>query len=185
MLQKLDPARFREPTHSQFGGLPILLELWNQLDFSLLLSQCGIFKTRGLATWKLAFAFVASMICHCSSDLRRVGLWNQDALLQTALKVSAISQSALSRFLNSFSPWTDFNLSRVQRLQSDPQYALADGDVIALDDTLIPHQYAKKLPFLCKLFDHSQSNYVIGMNLLVTHAVKQDGREYPLPSVGC
>jgi len=71
-------------------------------------------------------------------------------------------------------------LSRVQQLQTDPQYALADGDVIALDDTLIPHRYARELPFLCKLFDHSLKTHVMGINLLATHAIKQDGREYPL-----
>lgn len=180
LQQKLDPAHFRESTDSQFGGLPLLLELWNQLDFSILLTQCGIFKVRGLATWKLAFAFVASMICHSSSDLKRLEFWNQDALLQTSLKVSVVTQSVLSRFLNLFSQWPAFNLSRVRQLQTDPQYALVDGDVIALDDTLIPHQYAKKLPFLCKLFDHSLKTYVMGINLLATHAIKQDGREYPL-----
>ncbi|MHC1758993.1 MAG: hypothetical protein AB9917_05660 [Negativicutes bacterium] len=161
MHQKLDPAHFREPTNSQFGGLPLLLVLWNQLDFSILLTQCGIFKVRGLVTWKLAFAFVASMICHCSSDLKRLEFWNQDALLQTSLKVSVVTQSVLSRFLNFFPQWPAFNWSRVQQLQTDPQYALADGDVIGLDDTLIPHQYAKKLPFLCKLFDHSLKTYVM------------------------
>lgn len=178
--QKLDPAHFREPTDSQFGGLPLLLELWNQLDCSILLTQCGICKVRGLATWKLAFAFVASMICHCSSDLKRLEFWNQDALLQTSLKVSVVTQSVLSRFLNLFSQWPTFNLSRIQQLQMDPPYALAEGDVIALDDTLIAHPYAKELPFLCKLFDHSLKTYVRGINLLVTHAIKQDGREYPL-----
>jgi hypothetical protein len=138
--QKLDFAHFRESTDSQLGGLPLLLELWNQLVFSILPTQCGIFKVRGLAAWKLAFAFAAAPIGHCASDRKRLEFWNQDALLQTSLQFSVVTQSVPSRFLNCLSQGPAFNLSRIRQLQTDPQYALADGDVIALGDTPLPHQ---------------------------------------------
>jgi hypothetical protein len=81
-VAQLSSPEFRNRNESTFGGAPVLLALWQRLDFSLLLTQSGILKIRGLATWKLAFAMVASMINHCVSDLARVTFWNEDALLK-------------------------------------------------------------------------------------------------------
>ena len=96
------------------------------------------------------------------------------------MSVKVISQSVMSRFLNDFSVWKEFTRLRILRLQEDSELKLEEGDVIALDDTLIAHPFGKSLPFVSKLFDHSQKVYVYGMNLLALHAVKQNGREYPL-----
>jgi hypothetical protein len=53
--------------------------------------------------------------------------------------------------------WFKFSFGRVKRLQSNPDSRLADGDIIALDDSKIEHPFGKKIPFLCWLFDSSES----------------------------
>jgi len=177
---KLTKPKFRIQDESAFGGMLVLLSIWNRFDFSLLLTQCGIFKIRGLATWKLAFAFVASVVNNCTSDLKRVNFLSKDTVLKAVFKVEKISQSAMSRFLNDYTEWQKFTCLRVQRLQEDTAMALEEGDVVCLDDTIEPHPFADKIPFLAWLFDHSKKVYMQSLNLLATHAVKQNGREYPL-----
>lgn len=51
---------------------------------------------------------------------------------------------------------------------------------MALDDTLIVHEHAIKMPFLYRLFDHCSNTYVQAMNLVVIHAMKANGLQYPL-----
>ncbi|HAU32682.1 MAG TPA: hypothetical protein DCW46_10620 [Desulfotomaculum sp.] len=47
-------------------------------------------------------------------------------------------------------------------------------------DSLVPHPYAKKIPFLFWLFDHCRKMHLWASNLVAIHAVKQSGLEYPL-----
>jgi hypothetical protein len=68
----------------------------------------------------------------------------------------------------------------VERLQQDEQTQLQEGDVVNLDDTHCVHPYAKQLPFLSWLFDHSTKTYAWAMNLVVLQAVLKSGLEYPL-----
>jgi hypothetical protein len=73
----------------------------------------------------------------------------------------------------------DLNAKRTARLQEEPETALQEGDVIALDDSHVPHPYAKRIPFLYRLYDSSSKGYTWAMNLVVLHAVRQNGIEYP------
>src|SRR5690606_13849862 len=76
--------------------------------------------------------------------------------------------------------WTTFGRKRVERLQQDPSTRLTEGDVVNLDDTHSAHPYAKNLPFLSWLYDHSTKAYVWATNLVVIQAVLKSGLEYPL-----
>ncbi|OMF18899.1 hypothetical protein BK127_06970 [Paenibacillus sp. FSL H7-0331] len=76
--------------------------------------------------------------------------------------------------------WRTFGKKRVERLQQDEQTQLQEGDVVNLDDTHCVHPYAKQLPFLSWLFDHSTKTYAWAMNLVVIQAVLKSGLEYPL-----
>lgn len=122
--------------------------LWDRFDLSLLLSQSGIFKVRGVATWALAFLYVVGLIDRCPSVNALASSFNEDGLLQQMFSTKRISQSALSRFLTGFSQWNSFNTKRTARLQEDLNTALTEGDVLALDDTHAPHPYAREIPFL-------------------------------------
>ncbi|WP_144028333.1 transposase [Paenibacillus ferrarius] len=53
-------------------------------------------------------------------------------------------------------------------------------DVVNLDDTHCAHPYAKQLPFLSWLFDHSTKTYAWSMNLVVVQVVLKSGLKYPL-----
>jgi len=73
--------------------------------------------------------------------------------------------------------------SRLTFLQEGDACLRADThrQVVALDDSLVPHPYAKKIPFLFWLFDHCLKACVLrASNLVALHAVKQSGLEYPL-----
>ena len=63
-----------------------------------------------------------------------------------------VTQSVLSRFMVSAFRWDLFHLKRVRQFQLDEETKLVDGDVIALDDTLVVHEHAAKMPFLYRLF---------------------------------
>jgi hypothetical protein len=64
-MSTLQKPKFKKLTQSVFGGAPLLLSLWNRFDLSLLLTQSGIFKKSGIATWKLSFLFVVGLIAGC------------------------------------------------------------------------------------------------------------------------
>lgn len=164
---------------SQLGGTPVLLTLWNRFDLSLLLSQSGIFKVRGTPTWVLAFLYMIGLIHRSPSVSALTSFFNGDGLIQRMLGFRSVTQSTLSRFLTGFSEWSSFNARRTARLQEDPETALQEGDVIALDDSHVPHPYAKRIPFLYWLYDSSNKVYTWAMNLVVLHAVRQNGTEYP------
>ena len=188
-MSKLNKPDYQEIPVSSCGGVYVLLALWERFDLTLLLTQSGIFKLRGVPTWKLAFLVVAGLIARCSSCLRMIEFYTQETLLKIMLG-GRIAQSTLSRFLTKGYAWAEFNRRRVLRLQQDPDTALQEGDaclrvdthrqVVALDDSLIPHPYAKKIPFLFWLFDHCRKVHLWASNLVTIHAVKQSGLEYPL-----
>jgi len=51
-------------------------------------------------------------------------------------------------------------LKRVAKFQEEGETRLVDGDVFALDDSLIEHHHTKKMPFIYRLFDHCNNTYV-------------------------
>jgi hypothetical protein len=179
-MSTLQKPKFKELPYSSFGGAPLLHALWNRFDLSLLLTQSGIFKKSGIATWKFAFIFVVGLMARCSSCLQMVKFYEKDALLRAMFGGKAVSQSAFSRFLVSPFHWRLFNLKRVAKFQEDAQTQLVDGDIIALDDTLIAHHHAWKIPFIYRLWDHCTETYIDAMNLVVLHAKKASGLQYPL-----
>lgn len=65
-MSTLQKPKFKELPYSSFGGAPLLHTLWNHFDLSLLLTQSGIFKKSGVATWKFAFIFVVGLMARCS-----------------------------------------------------------------------------------------------------------------------
>ncbi|WP_436664184.1 hypothetical protein ACOALA_03215 [Alicyclobacillus acidoterrestris] len=177
-MARLCKPKFKElSSFSNVGGAPVLRTLWDRFDLSLLLSQSGIFKIRGVATWVLAFLYVVGLINRCQSVNTLASFFNQDGLLQRMFGVQKITQSALSRFLTGFSQWDTFNKKRTARLQEDPDTALTQGDVLALDDTHAPHPYANEIPFLYWLYDSSSKVYTWAMNIVALHAVRVVSRQ--------
>lgn len=178
-MSTLKKLKFKKLSFSSFGGAPLLLTLWNHFDFSLLLTQSGIIKKRGVPTWKLAFLFVVGLMSRCGSCLKIVDYYNKESLLQKILNEN-ITQSVFSRFMVSTFQWNLFNLKRMAKFQEEEETRLVDGDVIALDDTLIEHNHSKKMPFIYRLFDHCSNKYVDAMNVVVLHVKKATGLQYPL-----
>jgi hypothetical protein len=111
-MSTLKELKFKKLSFSSFGGAPLLLSIWNRFDFSLLLTQSGISKKRGVPTWKLAFLFVVGLMARCSSDLQMVAFYQKESLLQRIFN-EKISQSAFSRFMVSKSNWQLFNLKEL------------------------------------------------------------------------
>ena len=82
-MTHLCKPEFKElPSFSAIGGAPMLRTFWDRLDFSLLFSQSGIFKMRGVATWILAFVYVVGLINRCQSVNSLASFFNRDGLLQ-------------------------------------------------------------------------------------------------------
>ena len=179
-MKTLEKPKFRDLPQGECAGAPILRKLWDRFDFSFLLTQSGINKQRGVPTWLLSFMYVMGLVARCSSVLDMSKLAGKDQLLKPMFGHWQIAQHTLSRFLTASYDWSLFGRKRMARLQLDEDTALKSGDVIDLDDTVIDHPYGKKLPFLCWLYDSSQKISVWGMNLVVLHAVLQNGIEYPL-----
>ena len=180
IMERLCKPEFKDlSSFSSVGGAPVLRTLWDRFDLSLVLSQSGIFKVRGVATWILAFIYVVGLIHRCPSVNALSTFFNADNLLQRITGIQKVTQSALSRFLTGFPQWDTFNQKRTSRLQEDPDTALRDGDVLALDDTHAPHPYAKEIPFLYWLYDSSTKVYTWAMNIVVLHAIRSNGVEYP------
>src|SRR5690554_2416298 len=179
-MSTLQKPKFKNLPQSSFGGAPLLLALWNRFEFSLLLTQSGIFKKSGVATWKLSFLFVVGLIARCTSCLQMVEFYAKDRLLNAMFGGASVTQSVFSRFMTGTFQWNAFNLERVSKFQEDAQTQLVDGDIIALDDTLIAHNYTKKIPFIYRLWDHCSQSYMDAMNLVVIHAKKASGLHYPL-----
>jgi hypothetical protein len=179
-MSELQKPRFKELNHGECAGAPILKSLWERFDFSLLLTQSGIMKRSGTPSWLICFLYVVGLVSNCSSVVQIAQLADKDALLKAMFQPWRLAQYTLSRFFTSGFAWTTFGKKRVERLQQDDATRLTDGDVVNLDDTHSAHPYAKRLPFLSWLFDHSTKTYVWAMNLVVLQAVLKSGLEYPL-----
>lgn len=179
-MKTLEKPKFRELSHGECAGAPILRALWDRFDFSLLLTQSGMFKQSGVPTWMLCFLYVIGLTSGCSSVLQIAELARKDALLKLMFQPWKMAQYTLSRFLSTPYAWRSFGKKRVARLQQEEDTRLRDGDVVNLDDTHSAHPYAKMLPFLCWLFDHAKKINVWCMNLVVLQAVLRNGLEYPL-----
>ncbi|WP_042227609.1 hypothetical protein [Paenibacillus popilliae] len=172
MKQTLEQPRFRKLSQGECAGAPILRTLWDQFDFSLLLTQSGIFKRSGAPSWMICFLYVIGLVSGCSSVNQVADLATKDALLQFMFKPYKLAQYTLSRFFITPFVWRTFGKKRVARLQQDSDTALQEGDVINLDDTHCAHPYAKKLPFLCWLKNSFTKTYSWCMNLVVLQAVR-------------
>ncbi|UOF89274.1 transposase [Fodinisporobacter ferrooxydans] len=179
-MSALQKPRFKELNHGECAGAPILKSLWDRFDFSLLLTQSGIMKRSGTPSWLICFLYVVGIVSNCPSVVQIVKLASKDTLLKAMFQPWKFTQSTLSRFFTNGFAWMTFGKKRVERLQQDPLTQLTDGDVINLDDTHSAHPYAKQLPFLSWLFDHSMKVYVWATNLVVLQAVLKSGLEYPL-----
>jgi hypothetical protein len=179
-MKTLQKPRFRELSHGECAGAPILRTLWDRFDFSLLLTQSNIFKHSGVPSWLLCFMYIVGLVSQCPSVSQMAHLADEDALLKLMFKPWKLAQYTLSRFLTTGYAWRTFGKKRVARLQQDADTCLKEGDIVNLDDTLVAHPYGKMLPFLCWLYDHGQKINVWGMNLVVLQAVLQNGLEYPL-----
>jgi hypothetical protein len=179
-MKTLEKSRFKELSHGECAGAPILRSLWDRFDFSLLLTQSGIMKRSGTPSWLLCFLYVIGLVSNCSSVVQMANLAENDALLRVMFKPWKLAQYTMSRFFTTPCAWRTFGMKRVERLQQDSQTQLREGDVINLDDTHSAHPYAKKLPFLSWLFDSSSRTYTWAMNLVVLQAVLKSGLESPL-----
>lgn len=180
LMQTLEKPVFEDLSHSECAGAPILKSLWDHFDISYLLSQSGIDKKSGVPTWMLAFLYIVGLTSKCSSVLNMSKLVDKDALLKIMFRGLKIGQYTLSRFLTGDYNWNTFGIKRVSRFQDDSDTKLQEGDSINLDDTMVDHQYGKKLPFLCWLFDHSKKVDIWTMNLVALQAVLKSGLDYPL-----
>ncbi len=147
-LKKLGKPIFRSKDHGPGAGIPVLKTIWDFFDMALLFSQTGICKHSGLPAWLMGFAYICGLIYNVGSANRNAK-FSADAPFLNQLLGQKISQSAFSRFLSKPFKWHQFSLGRIARLQEKVESRLTEGDVIALDDTKIQHQYGKKIPFLC------------------------------------
>ncbi|UJF31721.1 transposase [Paenibacillus hexagrammi] len=179
-MKALKKPKYRDLQLSECAGAPILRTLWERFDISLLLTQSGMMKRSGTPSWLLCFLYVVGLISNCSSVVQMADLAQKDSLLKVMFKPWKLAQYTMSRFFTTSFPWKTFGKKRIERLQQDGQTRLKEGDVINLDDTHCAHPYAKQLPFLSWLFDHSTKTYSWAMNLVVIQAVLQSGLEYPL-----
>jgi hypothetical protein len=114
----LEKPRFRKLLHGECAGAPILRTLWDRFDFSLLLTQSGIFKRSGAPAWMLCFMYVIGLISGCSSVHQMAQLASKDALLELMFKPFQLAQYTLSRFFTTSYAWRTFGQKRVARLQT-------------------------------------------------------------------
>lgn len=179
-MKTLQKPKFRELSLSECAGAPILRTLWERFDISLLLTQSGMLKRSGTPSWLLCFLYVVGLISNCSSVVQMADMAQKDSILKAMFKPWKLAQYTMSRFFTNGFAWKTFSKKRIERLQQDEQTQLQEGDVVNLDDTHCAHPYAKQLPFLSWLFDHSTKTYAWAMNLVVIQAVLKNGMEYPL-----
>ena len=150
MMSTLNKPKFKKLAYSSFGGAPLVKSLWDRFDLSLLMAQSGMHKKSGVPTWQLAFLMVIGLLAQCSSCSKTVEFYSKERLLQAMFSQKRVTQSVLSRFMVSAFRWDLFHLKRVRQFQLDEETKLVDGDVIALDDTLVVHEHAAKMPFYFK-----------------------------------
>lgn len=177
-MKKLSKPNFEEHTHGAGGGLPVIKSIWEKFGFSYMF--LSIDKHSGLAPWKLVFAYIVGLISN-SSSVNKISDYCSDVpILKEILGGVLPSQSAFSRFFSKKFDWLQCSLKRIELFCSTPETAIAEGDVVALDDTKIEHPYGKKLPFLCWLFDNSEKKHLWCMNLVSTLLVRSNGLVTPL-----
>jgi hypothetical protein len=179
-MSALQKPKYKKLNHGKFAGAPILKSLWERFDFSLLLTQSGMIKRNGTPSWLICFLYVVGLVSNCSSVVQMAKLADEDALLKGMFQPWKLAQYTLSRFFTKGFAWTTFGKKRVERLQQDPLTQLTAGDVVNLDDTHSAHPFAKRLPFLSWLYDHSTKAYVWATNVVALQAVLKNGLEYPL-----
>ncbi|MEC0227452.1 hypothetical protein [Paenibacillus alba] len=171
--------KYRDLQLSECAGAPILRTLWERFDMSLLLTQSGMMKRSGTPSWLLCFLYVVGLISNCSSVVQMADMAQKDSLLRHMFKSRKLAQYTMSRFFTTSFAWKTFGKKRIEHLQQDEQTQLQEGDVVNLDDTHCAHPYAKQLPFLSWIFDHSTETYAWAMNLVKIQAVLKSGLEYP------
>jgi hypothetical protein len=98
-MKALQKPKFRTLSHGECAGVPILKTLWDRFDFSLLLTQSGIFKRCGAPSWLICFLYVIGLVSNCSSVNQIADLAEKDALLKIMFKPWKLAQYTLSRFL--------------------------------------------------------------------------------------
>ncbi len=179
-MSTLLKPKFGPLSYSECGGAPVLKTLWEKFDFTLLLTQSGINKHSGTPSWIIAFAYIIALISGCSSVSAMSEFVSKDSLLTAMFRNFKLAQYTFSRFLTQNYNWQLFGLKRVARLQDECDTALMEGDVVVLDDTKNVHSFARKMPFLCWLFDSSDKVNVWCMNIVATYAVLGNGLQYPL-----
>lgn len=179
-MKRLCKPTFESKDHGRGAGIPTIKVIWDLFDLSLLFSQTGIRKHSGIPAYLLAFAYLCGLVDNTSSANKNAKYSTEAPFLQQLLSGQIISQCAFSRFLSKPFQWLQFSLGRLSRLQEHQESRLADGDVIALDDTKVEHPHGKKIPFLCWLFDSSDKRHVWCINLVSTLAVLKNGLEYPM-----
>lgn len=91
-MAMLNKPKFKKLAYSSFGGAPLLMSLWNQFDFSILMTQSGIHKKNGVPTWQLAFLFIVGLLAQCSSCLKTVDFYSKERLLQAMFFQKRITQ---------------------------------------------------------------------------------------------
>lgn len=95
----------------------------------------------------------------CSSVNKIAEHCTKSPIIRGILGGNSLSQSSLSRFFSKDFDWQQSNLNRIKAFYSvSLKIAISDGNVIALDDTIIEHPYGKKIPFLCWLFNNYEKS---------------------------
>lgn len=85
-MNALQKPNFKDLSNGECVGTPILKTLWDRFDFSLLLTQSGIFKRCGTPSWLICFLYVLGLVSNCSSVTQIADLAEQDALLKIMFK---------------------------------------------------------------------------------------------------
>lgn len=122
-----------------------------------------------IPSWAIAF-FVVCMILRgglsVAAAARRSGLF--DVLLTRILR--GCSESSLSVVYNFLSDkrfdWFKFDVNRLRVLQRLDVTRLKDGDVICIDDTVVPRPNGKKLSIFKWLREPASGLKVLGYNLV-------------------
>lgn len=91
-MKTLEKQRFKELSHGECAGAPILRPLWDRFDFSLLLTQSGIMKRNGTPSWLLCFLYVIGLVSNCSSVIQIANIAENDALLKVMFKPWKLAQ---------------------------------------------------------------------------------------------
>jgi hypothetical protein len=107
-METLEKPKFKHLSHGECAGAPILKTLWDRFDFSLLLTQSGMFKRCGTPAWLICFLYVIGLVSNCSSVNQIAELAEKDALLNIMFKPWKLAQYTLSRFFSASFAWRTF-----------------------------------------------------------------------------